>query len=228
MPDQSVIKGVNGNELMVRRTASSICLSVCLVVWLTGLAIGFAQLANYGSEPGERGEVALMMPVIDEIRLDADRPTLVMFIHPKCPCTRASLGELSELLARHGNEFHCYLVFVRPQSCSIEWVKSDLWRQAIGFSGVESLIDDGADIASRFGAKTSGETMLYLPNGSLVFRGGITFSRGHSGDNLGIAHIEDCLTGTPRRLLETPVFGCPLFSKAEEEQGKCCATLATQ
>jgi hypothetical protein len=204
--------------------ARAVCLSSCLIAWLIGLAFGFAQLANYGAEPGDRGEVALTMPVTAQITPASDRPTLVMFIHPKCPCSRASLGELSELLARHRDRFQCVLVFIHPETCSDEWVKSDLWDQAQSFSEVQTVIDRGCQLAKRYGVRTSGETLLYLSNGCLVFRGGITYARGHAGDNLGIESIERCMSDIPEQLLETPVFGCPLFSEPQEGQGTCCET----
>ncbi len=48
--------------------------------------------------------------------------------------------------------------------------------------------DDGAE-AKRFGAETSGQTLLYDERGTLAFSGGITGSRGHAGDNAGRASL---------------------------------------
>ena len=48
--------------------------------------------------------------------------------------------------------------------------------------------DDGAE-ARRFGAETSGQTLLYDEHGALLFSGGITGARGHAGDNAGRASL---------------------------------------
>ena len=48
--------------------------------------------------------------------------------------------------------------------------------------------DDGAE-ARRFGAETSGQTLLYDARGALAFSGGITGARGHAGDNAGRASL---------------------------------------
>jgi len=69
--------------------------------------------------------------------------------------------------------------------------------------------DNGAD-AAVFDAATSGQTMLYDAGGRLMFSGGMTGARGHSGDNAGrtalTALINDGRSDTSR----TPVFGCLL------------------
>ena len=75
------------------------------------------------------------------------------------------------------------------------------------------LIDDPAGReANRFGARTSGLVALYGHDGRLLFRGGITVSRGHEGDNEGRRALLDLIQGNrsscPR---QTPVFGCPIF-----------------
>jgi hypothetical protein len=62
----------------------------------------------------------------------------------------------------------------------------------------------------RFHAEVSGLTMLYNADGKLLFSGGITASRGHSGDNVGRSSIVSLVTcGTSERT-RTPVFGCAL------------------
>jgi len=47
---------------------------------------------------------------------------------------------------------------------------------------------DGAE-ANRFGAETSGHTLLFDFGRRLLFSGGITDSRGHTGDNAGESAI---------------------------------------
>jgi hypothetical protein len=72
---------------------------------------------------------------------------------------------------------------------------------------------DGAT-ARLFGAETSGFVVLYDPRGKLLFKGGITSSRGHAGDNLGEDTIASLLAGQIARSTRTPVYGCSLLTKS--------------
>ncbi len=73
---------------------------------------------------------------------------------------------------------------------------------------------DGRD-ARLFDAHTSGQALLYDASGRLVFKGGITASRGGYGQNAGADAILALTAGVvPKRSL-TPVFGCSLQAKAE-------------
>ncbi len=64
--------------------------------------------------------------------------------------------------------------------------------------------------ALRFGAATSGQTLLYDASGRLLFSGGITPARGHAGDNDGSDALLELLSGGSGRHHQTPVFGCSL------------------
>ena len=65
----------------------------------------------------------------------------------------------------------------------------------------------------RFGAVTSGQTILYDADGNVEFSGGITLSRGHEGMSTGRSSIESILDGDEPKTRETPVFGCLLTSE---------------
>jgi hypothetical protein len=71
--------------------------------------------------------------------------------------------------------------------------------------------DDGGKEAMRFGAATSGYVVLFNTGGSLLFRGGVTASRGHEGDNAGFDSLLVSLrSGVPARA-SSRVFGCGLI-----------------
>ena len=69
-------------------------------------------------------------------------------------------------------------------------------------------------MAKSFGTFTSGQTLLYDSAGRLLFKGGITAYRGHSGDNEGRSLITALLRGdAPAQIklpVAMPVFGCSL------------------
>lgn len=148
-----------------------------------------------------------------------------MAIHPHCPCSRASLGELAILMAHSDGRLAAFVVFVQPPGFDENWTKSDLWSGAGSIPGVIRIIDHGVE-AKRFGATTSGQTIVYDPRGRLLFSGGITAARGHFGDNPGLSVIARLLdtaeTGLSARVVyrnnpvvyasTTPVYGCPLFA----------------
>ena len=64
--------------------------------------------------------------------------------------------------------------------------------------------------AIRFHVTTSGQTLLFNDQGKLLFSGGITYARGHSGDNAGQAAIESFLAGQDPGYHQTSTYGCPI------------------
>jgi hypothetical protein len=82
--------------------------------------------------------------------------------------------------------------------------------------------DDAGREARRFNADTSGQTALYGRDGTLLFQGGITISRGHSGDNPGRSALEALLENRLSNPNRTLVFGCALFAAECPEGGAAC------
>jgi hypothetical protein len=73
--------------------------------------------------------------------------------------------------------------------------------------------DTDAREARVFGARVSGQTLLYATDARLLFAGGIICERGHPGDNDGAAAIAAAALRRPT-LTRTPVFGCLLRGPA--------------
>jgi hypothetical protein len=82
--------------------------------------------------------------------------------------------------------------------------------------GVTTLVDRDGTQASLFRAYTSGQVVLYDSQGQLRFRGGITESRGHVGDNAGRSAIEAIVNTGNTPTDHTVVFGCPLVNPESE------------
>jgi hypothetical protein len=91
-----------------------------------------------------------------------------------------------------------------------------LWGTASALPNVTVLRDDDGVEAARFGAVTSGQTLLYDANGELIFSGGITGARGHAGDNAGRRALIALLEHKEPFHRLTSVFGCSLFSRRSE------------
>jgi hypothetical protein len=184
-------------------------------LWLAGIGAGFAVVLKYQNTEGRAGVTPQHWPAGTLIALDPDRDTLVMFAHPRCPCTRASLDELNRLLARTSGKVRPQVWFVRPAGLPAGWTETDLWRSAAALPGVTVREDAGGAQASLFGAETSGYVVLYDPRGRLLFKGGITGSRGHAGDNAGENAVVSLLIGGDAALSQTRVFGCSLLGQCE-------------
>jgi hypothetical protein len=178
-------------------------------------ALGLRFLLNYESTPGGIGLVPVTWPSTSQIERATARPTLIMFAHPRCPCTRASVAELAQIMARMQGKVYAYVLFLKPQPSGAEWEETDLRRSAAAIPGVKVLSDvDGVE-ARRFGAETSGHTLLFGPDGRLLFSGGITESRGHAGDNTGERSIESLINNQLPARTATFVFGCSLADRSQ-------------
>jgi hypothetical protein len=189
-------------------------ISLCLV-WLVVVGAGFVVLANYQSASGSIGRTPSDWPAQTRVALDQKRDTLIMFAHPRCPCTRASMEELNRLLARGHDNVAVQVWFFKPAGFPADWTRSDLWRSAAAIPGVTVQDDPEGAQARLFGAETSGYVLLYDPRGKLLFKGGITGSRGHAGDNAGEDAVVSLLAGQDTSLRQTPVYGCSLLGECK-------------
>lgn len=183
---------------------------VLMVAWGLASLGGFFQFMRYEREPGEQVRAPADWPG-GELALDLDRPTLVLAVHPKCPCTRASLSELEQILTRVGDRVRAYVVFQHMDEVESDAIDASLWSDAQRIAGVQ-VIQDRANVALRFGALTSGQTYLYDENGKIVFQGGITAARGQVGDNAGKSAILAYLGSRSKNVEQTPTYGCALFA----------------
>lgn len=202
----------DGRQAGLRRIT---LIAACL--WLAGIVTSMAFIIQYSSAPGSTGATPVRWPAGSQIAPDASRPTLIMFVHPRCPCTRASIGELDRLVADCEGRFNAQVWFIKPAGTQKDWSDTDLWQQAAAIPGVTVHCDNEGVEARRFQAETSGQTVLYSQDGRLLFHGGITLSRGHAGDNPGRSALEALLTQSATNQAETPVFGCSLFEASTNQ-----------
>ncbi len=187
------------------------------VLWIGLSASGLAMLAFYDSSAGPSEQPPLHWPADSKIVLGKREATLILFAHPHCPCTRASLGELEKIVARCQGAVTTRVVFLKPTGSDDSWDQTDLQETAAAIPSGQVVCDlDGVE-ARRFHATTSGQTLLYNTQGDLLFNGGITSARGHSGDNAGRTAIESYLTDRVATCHQTPVFGCPIAVRPEQK-----------
>lgn len=189
-------------------------LPMCALLWFSTAVAGVFYLAQYESTPAD-AEISypLTFPSESGVERSIEHSTLLFFAHPKCPCTRASLRELSRLTADVNGKLRAFVIFTKPADAAADWAQTDLRANAENIPNVSVLIDDAERETRIFNAQTSGLTLLYDRDGALRFEGGITAGRGHEGDNAGKTAVFEIITKNLEQKAESAVFGCSLRKK---------------
>ena len=217
-PDTLKVVFLLSAELKPGFQASRIWIPALAVFWAFSLAVGMYVAVDYQNRPGEPGHPPAVFPDHSRLKLSSTSPTLIINVHPHCPCTRASLEELGRVVARASRQPQIYALFLRPEEFPPDWIKTDLYVSALLIPNMTVLDDYQGEETKRFGSATSGQVYLYEPDGRLVFSGGITGSRGHAGDNSGAEGVAALLRDEHSPGSVTPrVFGCPLQERGEAQ-----------
>lgn len=200
---------------MQKRTKAIVLTALIGVVWAGSITAGLRYMLNYERTPGRVGAVPSAWPAGSSLKRPADRATLLVFAHPRCPCTRATMSELAEVMAHTQGKLTATVVFFAPPDAGRDWYDTDLHRKAAAIPGVSVVSDKLGSEAKRFGVETSGHAMLFAADGRLLFQGGITASRGHEGDNAGESAIVALVNGHAAPQSKTLVFGCSLHDRQQ-------------
>jgi hypothetical protein len=184
--------------------------AIAIAMWVLAIGAGFRVLVDYELQAGEPADAPDRWPAGRSLRLDPARANLVLFAHPQCPCSRASVSELAAILTRCPKELRATVCFFDPEGEADSWTRSSLWRAAAAIPGVEVIADRNALLAARFGSSTSGQVFLFDREGRRIFSGGITGARGHEGENRGRNLVIALARGELCTMSTTPVFGCSL------------------
>ena len=186
-------------------------------------------MPSIGNDPCYSRELASKWPNSTNLTKVSNSGHLVVFAHPYCPCTRTTLRNLDELT----DLTKINVSVVQLRNASLESLRSPIPSIAriVQENNWILIPDYEGTQANIFGAKTSGECLLYAPNGDLLFAGGITVSRGHQGENVGLATLKELvhqIASTPKRSVNAtkeksssesnkyaqfPTCGCPLFGE---------------
>jgi hypothetical protein len=200
-----------GNRDLSSRSRIKECSLGLLAVWGVAVVAGILYLEAYAADPGDHGAPEIQWPPGSRIPIDHHRPTLLVFLHPHCPCSQASLGELANIKDRCRDQVSVHAIVLNTPVLD-RWGGSEIESGLAGLADIHVHRDRGGAEARRFGVATSGHVLLYDPEGRLIFSGGITAARGHAGDNYGRAAVIDRILREEARRVNGPVFGCPLMS----------------
>lgn len=133
-------------------------MGVMIAAWLGVIGVCLGAVVRYERTPGAVGRAPAAF-------------MLTVFVHPECPCTRATVQEVGEIQRGTGGRVSVEYVVVPVPGIEAaelpEGREGAVWRHAL----------DGRE-AEVAGAKTSGHVVLRDAVGRVVFSGGVTGGRG--------------------------------------------------
>ena len=213
LPSDPTLARPSDPRRAARRARGDRWIVVGLFAVLAVIIVAQALLWRHDNAPGPQGAAPPRWPAASRIACAPGRPTLVMFVHPRCPCTRAALAELRTAMSALEGRVAAHVLVARPEGVAAAWTRGDLWDSAASIPGVDVAEDPGEREASLFAAETSGQVVLYGADGALLFQGGITGGRGHVGDNDGRLGLVARVDAAAPQVARAPVFGCGLFAE---------------
>ncbi len=189
------------------------CLIFCGIAWIVIIFFCIYLLMQYEGFPGEKGRAPQFLAP-NKIIKTTNLPTLILFVHPRCPCTRATINELSIIMTKCKDKVNANVLFFTPTGYPDSWAKTDTYYSTKLIPQVKVYFDRGGKQIKRFHALTSGHVLLYDSSKKLIFSGGITKSRGNIGANLGLySVIEKIKANKEQKVTETSVYGCSFTKK---------------
>jgi hypothetical protein len=177
--------------------------------WCACVALGMHATLRYSFSASPMAAAPDVWPADSSAPLDGERPTLLVFLHPYCPCSAATVTEIGRIVRSHPGGFDLQIRFCDVDGGDVS--DTPLWRAAAGIPGARLQISTGDEVR-RFGVRTSGESLAYSPDGRLRFQGGVTISRGHEGESAGSRALVALLESGGLPCERMPVFGCRLFN----------------
>ena len=184
--------------------------ALLFVAWAALAMCGESYVLRYQRQPGERGSSPDHWPRASGLQMGKEL-TLVMFLHPHCPCSKASITQLEKVMKAGGGAITAWVVFTKPVGAEPGWEQSELGKSAESIPDVLLYVDDVAVETRLFGPVTSGHVLVYDPAGRLVFSGGLTPGRGEAGASASVDRLLQAVQGGAEQSVQTPVFGCPLL-----------------
>lgn len=137
---------------------------------------------------------------------------LLMFIHPRCPCTTSSLNELHRIVlaTTPRPKLEIVVVIEDASNGATDWEQLANVRKARTIPGALVRFNRRSE-AQLYGARTSGHLVVSDSQGNQVYRGGVSRARGHEGTSVGSSCVISILSGQRPTDTERPVYGCSLW-----------------
>src|SRR5215470_14627890 len=119
----------------MRRQISQNMIVSAGAAWIGAVTAGFVALCIYKTRPAGQDAVAASWPKDSRVRPAAGRDTLLLFAHPQCACTRATIAELANLMARFHDRLEAKVLFTAPAGSPADFTQTDLWSSAARIPG---------------------------------------------------------------------------------------------
>lgn len=118
------------------------------------LAIGIGAISAYKTPPPPAApQLIQAWPADSSLVRDPVTPTLIMFAHPRCECTKGSLIQLRDLMPRLQGRVRPYILFAKSEG-GPEASPTENQTLAASIPGVTILPDDAAQEADRLDRKS--------------------------------------------------------------------------
>jgi hypothetical protein len=197
--------------LMYRRDAVRwVAAPLVMAAWMAMAAAGFRALETYEGTPGSTGRAPPDWPEGSALDFVPRLPNVVMAVHPRCPCSRASLDLLAEIARSAPSNSSIRLLIFRPEGTDPGWAGETCPPELEPTGGAIRVDDPGGREAARFGLATSGAVAAFDADGRLRFSGGLTARRGRVVPSGGAEDVASVLAGREPWRGVAAVFGCAM------------------
>jgi hypothetical protein len=197
--------------LMHRRDAVRwVAAPFAMAAWMAMVAAGFRALEAYEGTPGATGRAPPDWPEGSALGFVPRLPNVVMAVHPRCPCSRASLDLLAEIAQSAPSTSSIRLLIFRPEGTGLGWAGETCPPMLEPMWGAIRVDDPGGREAARFGLATSGAVAAFDAAGRLRFLGGLNARRGRVVPSGGAEDVASVLAGREPIRRAAAVFGCAM------------------
>jgi hypothetical protein len=182
------------------------------LAWLSAAAFGFWTLHAYEATPGPIMRSPDGWPPGSTLSRSRGRADVLMAVHPRCPCTRASLAILAEIVREAPGAATVRLLAYRPKGSTPDWGSEGIRWALDTVPGAVVVDDPGGVEALKFGLGTSGAVVAFDAPGRERFSGGLTAGRGVAERSAGGASLGEVLANRGPTRADCQTYGCPLVS----------------
>ena len=176
-------------------------------LWTAGLLVAVALFTMWAAREEQKAAAkSRNWPEGAPMTLDPARLTLLLFVHPQCRGTEATLQTLGHVMERCAGHANVTIMLYEDPALLAHWKGSPVKGEAESIPGATVRDDHLGETASFFDVTTSGSALLFAPDGTLLYRGGITPGLGQVGDG----QVLETWLLEGRGVSREPVFGCSL------------------
>ncbi len=153
-------------------------------------------------------KIGEQIPIFNYIQ-KSNKPALLHFFNPECPCSRFNIKELKQIIKEHKDSIEVYLVLEDIDSSYNFTEKYDL--------NLPVLKDSDGKIADLCGVYSTPQAVVVKPNGTIYYKGNYNIARYCNASKTRFANIAltNLLAGKPLPPFSkkaTEAYGCNLPS----------------